>query len=328
MNQNRSILTIFPGQGIQKPGFAEHLVQYSPALSNEWICKAENITGLEIGYSLTDKHYVVPSRAVYEQLSIFVSSCIAYRLLLESTKFTSKLRSDMAGHSLGEYAMLVSAQVLSFEDGVRAVYKRAELMSDLMASDNLGMAAILNISKNDLSKVLEQWKESVYIACENSDWQFVLSGKREDLKTIKNKIKNLSCAKYVPLNVSGAFHSKYQEKIVDPLISFLKKLNWMEPKNSTRLMFNYTGEVYNPSKHMIPELLAKNLSNTVKWANIMEIISRNDYDVCFEVGVSKVLSEMSHPYLKNKNCFNFLNKENINRAVINCDVIKCRDVSF
>ena len=135
---------------------------------------------------------------------MYVVNALVYLIKLRQA---GKKPDYVAGHSLGEYSALFASGAFDFETGLRLVMKRSELMS---LSVDGGMAAIIGLDEGRIQKILDDNQlTEISIANLNSPAQAVISGKKEQIEKARTIFEGSGARMYIPLNVSGAFHSKY-----------------------------------------------------------------------------------------------------------------------
>ena len=172
---------MFPGQGIQKQGMGKELADHFPEAKRLFL-KADTIAGRSISETMFHADESILSMCVNAQPAIFV-----YQVALAETQ--TDIRPDVViGHSFGEYAALVVAKCLSFEDALHLVISRAELArKSIDRGQEMAMAAIVGIETSIVERCLmdltENHRDSVYIANYNGPGQTVISGYREAVKT-------------------------------------------------------------------------------------------------------------------------------------------------
>ena len=168
-----------------------------------------------------------------------------------------------AGHSLGEYSALSSAEYLSFSNTIKLLRIRGDAMQNAVAEGEGGMLAVLGSTVEIIEDVLNnnQGKFFVKIANDNSDGQIVLSGKNKDLESLikvltQKKIKNIK------LPVSAPFHCKLMNKATEIMRKEIEKLNFNDGKNA--LVSNVTAnEISN--KDELKKLLVDQIESRVRW---------------------------------------------------------------
>ena len=118
----------------------------------------------------------------------------------------------MMGHSLGEYTALACSNKISLKDCSLIIKKRGELMNNAVTPNETGMAALIGKDSNYIQKIIDDNNLNLEIANDNSNMQIVISGKIDEINKSKEIFLNNNIKKFVELNVSAAFHSKYMIK--------------------------------------------------------------------------------------------------------------------
>lgn len=192
---------VFPGQGAQYSGMGKSLYEQN-SIAREYFEQANEILGFRITdvmFSGTDDELKSTN---ITQPAIYIHSIILWET-------SEGLHPDtVAGHSLGEYTALVAAGVLSFEDGLRLLDKRAKAM--LHACDHLpsGMAAVLGIEDARVEEICNSIKNEVVVAANyNCPGQLVISGSLNGLKIAGELLREAGAKRILTLPVGGAFHS-------------------------------------------------------------------------------------------------------------------------
>ncbi|EDP94620.1 ACP S-malonyltransferase [Kordia algicida OT-1] len=270
---------LFPGQGSQKRGMGEGLFDEFPELTK----KADKI----LGYSIKELCLEDPNKQLnqtqFTQPALYVVNALSYQKKLKDGE---KEPDFVAGHSLGEYNALQAAGVFSFESGLKFVKKRGELMSE---AKNGGMAAILNSSEEQIKEILKDAKlETIDIANLNAGSQIVISGLKEDINNAQAFFEKAGVM-FIPLNTSGAFHSRYMKEAADEFEKFLKRKRFYKPK--IEVIANTTGKPYDDKK--VAEHLVDQLYNSVRWSDSMTyLLEKGDMEF-EELGVGDVLTKLS-----------------------------------
>lgn len=269
---------VFPGQGSQRRGMGSGLFDRF----SEWTEQASAI----LGYSIRDLCLDDPDRVLnqteYTQPALYVVNALTYRAQLEDA---SGAPDFVAGHSLGEYNALLAAGVFDFETGLRLVKERGRLMGQL---DGGGMAAVIGLDKSDVESVLEG-VDGIDIANCNSPFQFVLSGQRDDVEAAQDAFEEAGADLYLPLNVSGAFHSRYMEPVRDEFASFLETVTFDAP--TIPVVANAEARPY--AEGRVEELLARQLVEPVRWnESIQYLLAKGEIEIT-EIGPGDVLTKLT-----------------------------------
>lgn len=236
---------VFPGQGAQFKGMGKALFNQFPKMVD---CANELL-----GYDLAG---MVDSEEIHQtyitQPLIYCISCLSWLALKE--KYTAEV---VLGHSLGEYAALFAAEVFNFETGLKFVMKRGALMQSIHGG---AMAAIIGIGADEVEAIIQQNKLKAYIANYNAPLQTVISGYKQDIDNSRNFFLK---AKFIPLTVSGAFHSPLMECVKDEFRQFMESHSF----NSAKLpvILNSTARGHVDCHQSWPKILSGQLVSPVHW---------------------------------------------------------------
>lgn len=196
---------VFPGQGAQFSGMGKNLYE-SSSLAKEYFEQANEILGFritDIMFSGTDEDL---KQTKVTQPAVFLHSTILFLT-------TPGLTPDMvAGHSLGEFSALVANKVLSFEDGLRLVAKRAAAMQRACEINPSTMAAVLGLEDAKVEEVCAGITDEVVVAANyNCPGQLVISGSINGINIACEQMKAAGAKRALVLQVGGAFHSPLME---------------------------------------------------------------------------------------------------------------------
>ncbi len=271
---------IFPGQGAQYPGMGKDLFENN-TLAKELYNKANEILGFkitEIMFNGTDEDL---RQTKVTQPAIFLHSVILAKTMGESFK------PDMvAGHSLGEFSALTAVNVLSFEDGLRLVARRAYAMQKACEASPSTMAAILGLDDEVVENVLKEIDDVVVPANYNSPGQLVISGSIEGIQKACVKLKEAGAKRALPLKVGGAFHSPLMEPARVELAEAINSTKFNNPVCPIYQNVN-ANKVFNPD--IIKENLIAQLTSPVKWTQIVRNMLADGAKTFVEVGPGNVL---------------------------------------
>lgn len=274
---------VFPGQGSQYVGMGKELFEKYPELINE----ADEILGYSIlELCLEDKNKKL-DLTCYTQPALYVVECLAY---LEKIKEDGK-PDYVAGHSLGEYSALFASGAYDFGTGLRLVKKRGELMYQATGG---GMAAVIGLQPEQIRSILKEKNlDRIDVANYNSPSQTVLSGLKKDIEDIRGIFEN-NDARYIVLNVSGAFHSRYmkeaQEKFRDYIFDF--KFNDLQ----IPVISNVSARPY--CNDEIKEKLIEQMTSSVQWLDTIRYFMGKRVEKIEQVGPGIVLTNLQRVILR------------------------------
>ena len=204
----KQIVTLFPGQGSQVVGMGRDLFHEIPR-SRAIFEAADRILEFALTeYCFTDSaddpHILEKlTHTAICQPALYTHSVAIFAALDLAPDF-------VAGHSVGEYTALHACGALSFEDGLRLVRRRGELMAMAGKGQSAGMTAVIGLSGEVVSALCREVSSSGHIvvcANYNAPGQIVISGDTEALRVVDGLLREAGAKKLIPLPVSGAFHS-------------------------------------------------------------------------------------------------------------------------
>jgi [acyl-carrier-protein] S-malonyltransferase len=279
---------LFPGQGSQSVGMGYELYeQYEEArarfeVANEMLGDVDLLTlmfGLES--SITDPEEML------KQTEITQPALYAHSLAIMAVLDAEGVQPDMAaGHSLGEYSALAAVGALSFEDGLRVVRRRGELMSEAGDRRPGTMAAVLGADIAHIESVCEEISTEgegvVQLANYNAPGQIVISGDVDAVERATGAIDGRA----MPLPVSGAFHSPLMEYAREGLAEVLNTVTLQRPR--CPVYPNVTAEpTTDPDE--IRQRLTEQLRSPVRWAPTLRRMHEDGATRFVEVGTGQVL---------------------------------------
>jgi len=264
---------VFPGQGSQAIGMGIDLLELPDAIAK--FEQAELILGwsvLEICQNQDDK----VSRTLYTQPCLSVVESMLADLL----KSRGQYPDYVAGHSLGEYGALYAAGVFGFEDGLRLIKRRAELMDS--ASDGM-MAALLGFDRPQLESAIAQ-TPNVVLANDNNAGQVVISGTPEAVEIVLSQVKS---KRSVRLNVSGAFHSPL---MADAATQFKTVLDSVSFTAAQVPVLSNVDPIPSTDPAVLKDRLNRQMTGSVRWREISLQLPQEGVNRVVEVGPGKVLT--------------------------------------
>ena len=271
---------VFPGQGAQFTGMGLDLYEKSP-LAQEYFEKANDILGFSITDSMFEGTADQLKQTKVTQPAIFLHSVILAKVLGDS--FQPEM---VAGHSLGELSALVANDVLSFEDGLTLVSKRALAMQKACESKPSTMAAVLGLEDGIVEETCAEIEGVVVAANYNCPGQLVISGEFSAVEKACELLTEKGARRALLLPVGGAFHSPMMEPAREELAAAIEATEFRNP--SCPVYQNVTASaVVNPEE--IKKNLILQLTAPVKWTQSIQAMIADGGTEFIEVGPGKVL---------------------------------------
>jgi len=295
-----STAVLFPGQGSQELNMGRDVAEAQSSAMDLWIL-AERCSGL----ALREIYWGAPAAAPAPEMSdtkalqpaltvVNVSLWLAARPKAEALQIVGA-----AGHSLGEFAALAAAGVLSVEDVVKAVCERGKLMAGA-GKEGHGMAAVVKLPLSAVEPLVDRAAKTsgafLRIANYNSPAQFVLSGEKPALYAVAALVKEAK-GRAVPLAVSGAFHSPLMSEPANAFAKVLEDLRW-QPAQFPVCM-NVTGQ---PERDpgVLKAMLTAQMTSSVLWTTTMQSLYAAGARRFIELGPKNVLTKLVGQNLEGK----------------------------
>ena len=271
---------IFPGQGSQFVGMGKDLYESSP-LAKSLFDEANHI----LGFAITDIMFAGDEEALKQtrvtQPAIFLHSVIQRQVLGEA--FTPDM---VAGHSLGEFSALVASGVLTFEQGLRLVAKRAEAMQKACELERGTMAVILGLDDAVVEQVCKDTEGVVTPANYNCPGQLVISGVYEAVEQACETLKAAGAKRALILPVGGAFHSALMKPAEEELAKAIGEITFQKPL--CPIYQNVTTTAMTDPETIKKNLIAQ-LTAPVKWTQSVQQMIQDGATTFVELAPGKVL---------------------------------------
>ena len=272
---------IFPGQGSQYVGMGKDLYEGSAA-AKVLFDKADETLGFSISRICFEGPEEELKQTKHTQPAIFLHSIVLFHLI-------HKKQFEMtAGHSLGEYSALVAAGALTFEDGLKLVQLRGELMQQAGIEHPGTMAAIVGLDSKSINELcIEASVDGVVQAANfNSPGQIVVSGSSQGVRKVMELAKTRGAKIVKELPVSGAFHSRLMESAQAELKTALDKTKIHD--TAIPVYANVTARPMH-SADEIRSLLIRQLTSPVRWEESVFSMITDGAATFVEIGPGKVL---------------------------------------
>ncbi|HUI32376.1 MAG TPA: ACP S-malonyltransferase, partial [Dysgonamonadaceae bacterium] len=271
---------IFPGQGAQFVGMGKDLYNES-AQAKKMFEQANEILGFRITDLMFDGTDEDLRQTKVTQPAIFIHSVILATTL--NNEFKPKM---VAGHSLGEFSALVAAKALSFEDGLKLVYKRALAMQKACEINPSTMAAVIGLPDEQVEEICKTIDDIVVPANYNCPGQVVISGSIAGIEEASVKMKEAGAKRAFVLKVGGAFHSPFMESAKVELSEAIETTNFSTPICPVYQNVSTKGET---NSSTIKENLIAQLTSPVKWTQSVENMIADGATEFIELGPGTVL---------------------------------------
>ena len=282
---------IFPGQGCQKEGMGKDLYnQFS--IAKELFDRANDF----LGWKITDVMFY-GSETELMQTKNTQPSVFLYEVALALSQ--KEIRPDIvAGHSLGEFAALVVAGAITFEDGLNLVLNRAIIGQKVCEQYPTGMGAVIGLPDEYVAqRIKEIWDETgepIYFANYNGPGQVVITGSKKGVRTACKIFRSEGAKKAIPLAIGGSFHSPYMEEAKIELGKIISEIKFNTPICPII-------QCVDAKPHIDVDEIKLNLidhfTHSVLWTDMvlcMDSIGVNEF---YEVGTDDTLQKIVHRML-------------------------------
>lgn len=299
---------LFPGQGAQCIGMGKDLYDKYPEYRIIYE-KVNKITGQkidELTFNTTEEKL---SQTKNTQIAILTMSLA----ILEILKKENIVAEASMGLSLGEYTALIYSGALSFEDGIKIVQKRGELMQKLCPKGDWAMAAILGLDEEKINEICNNITIGfVSPANYNCPGQIVISGEKDAVLEAIEKSKQEGAKKAVELKTSGPFHTYKLEKAAEALKKELALIEFGDLE--TKVIKNIDGKLYEPQDD-IKQTLANHIINPVRFGDGLQTMIDMGIDTFIEIGPGKTLSGFVKRTSKEVRIFSINDLESLEKTI-------------
>ncbi|KAF0107639.1 MAG: beta-ketoacyl synthase [Anaerolineaceae bacterium] len=294
---------LFPGQGSQYVNMLRDLREAEPIVA-ETFREADAVMTPILGKPLTDYIFVsgddetlAQAEAKLRHTDITQPAILAVNVALMRVLAKFGFKPDLViGHSLGEYAALVAAGVLSLSDALQVVSARGQEMNKVASDDNGCMAAV-SAPLAEVERILGTIEGYVVIANMNSPVQCVIGGRTS---AVEAAIAAFLAAGFqaTRIPVSHAFHTSIVAPASQPLRQVIARMNVQSP--TMPIVANVTGGLYPTSREEILDILAAQVASPVRFVQGINTLYEEGARIFVEVGPKRVLSGLASDILKDK----------------------------
>ena len=277
---------VFPGQGSQTAGMAKDFHD-NFELVRLIFEEVEDHTKINLKKIIFNENEKKLNLTKFTQISIFTASYSIFRTFCAETEQDHKDFNVMMGHSLGEYTALACSNKISLKECSLILKKRGELMNNAVIPNQTGMAALIGKDSSTIQNIIDKNNLKIEIANDNSNIQIVISGKIDEIKKSKELFINNGIKKFIILNVSAAFHSKFMIKAQEELSQDIEKIVFKE--NNIKIITNFDASIHSDSLN-IKNNLKNQMANKVNWTQSIKTLEGMGEKKIIEIGPNKVLS--------------------------------------
>ncbi|MBT4182694.1 MAG: ACP S-malonyltransferase [Nitrosomonadales bacterium] len=299
-------IALFPGQGSQSVGMMQNLS--TSMVVKKTFEEASDILNINF-WDMVNIENTDINQTINTQPLMLAAGIATWRVLEENDIFHP---SYAAGHSLGEFTALVAAKVFTFEEGLRIVRKRAELMQNAVPSDKGAMAAILGLADSEVIKICQNLRAKGVIEAVNfnSPGQVVVAGEKNIIESSLEVFKSAGAKRAIVLPVSVPSHCSLMKEAANEFKEFLDAIVFEEP--IFPVVQNFEAASYD-QLDKIKDGLFYQLFNPVKWTQTIEFIAAKNVNTFLEIGPGKVLTSLGKRINKEKNYISIDSIESLER---------------
>jgi len=281
-----TVAWVFPGQGAQHVGMGADLADTS-ATARAVFTAADMALDMSLSRICFEGPEDELTRTINTQPAIVTHSIAALSAALEADVITAR-PAFVAGHSLGEYAALIAAGAVGFDDGVRLVRERGRLMQlacDVTAST---MAAVLGMDEELLTEIC--MAHSAAVCNVNAPGNITIGGTIDAVAAASDAAIEAGATRVVPLSVSGAFHTPLMQSAADGLRVALNGVTFQEPR--TPVISNVSATPLGSAADIADELVSQ-VTSAVLWAASVQRMQEAGVTTLIEFGPGRVLSGLA-----------------------------------
>lgn len=301
------VVFLFPGQGSQYVGMGRDFYD-TYATVRDLFDKSSDAIGMDLKKLCFDGPEFVLLETDNVQPAVTLINIATFYVLREEGIYPSA----SAGHSLGEYAALLAANVVDSIDLMKLVKYRGTFMKEAADKNMGGMIAVMGLGIDKITRLCNEVKEIGYaeVANINSPGQVIISGEANVLRKVSELAKKEGAKFTIPLKVSGPWHSKFMFEARTKMEETLKEFNFNRP--TIPVIANATAD-YEPEPELIKTNLATQITSPVLWMQSIRKLISDGFNYFVEVGPKRVLSGLMRDINREVKIFNVENLETLQK---------------
>lgn len=278
---------IFPGQGCQFVGMGQKLFDEFP-VARQTFAEADEVLGYNLHQICFNGGLTELNRAENLFVAILTSSVAAFRVFWQEIGVKPRFS---AGHSLGEYTALTCCGAMTFQDALKIVRYRSQVAQAIASEETGAFTLISGVYKNIVAAECEKAStqtQKAAIACYNSPDQVMISGDREAVQQVEDRLMELT-AQVTPLFTSPPFHSDLMRPVAEQLKEELanysfRPFQWPVVSNVSALPYQSPGK--------IAEHLTLQLTKPVQWQATLDFFEEQKIKTVIEIGPQAILTNL------------------------------------
>lgn len=301
------IAFLFPGQGTQTIGMCKDIYdKYTQA--QQIYKKASDVIGIDVAKLCFESTQEELNLTANTQISILVTSLAICKVL---EKYG--IKPDVCtGLSLGEYTALIEGGFIDFDDGVKLVKNRGDIMQSCNFNNEYKMAAIIGLESSKIEEICKSVEGFVVPANYNYSMQTVISGYKDSVLKASELLKQAGAKRVIELNTAGPFHTEKLKDASQKLKDYIDNKKFKQ--GNIEVLKNIDATPYSKDDDF-KEVLSAHMVSPVRMDKIIDRLNSENVELYVEVGPGHTLSGFVKKQLKNANVINIDSVEAIEKLV-------------